>query len=397
MTGRAPSTALTVLSLFSGLGGMDLGLEKAGFMSVGCAEQDTWAIRSLKANRGGQWPLLEPGDVSALAGSLKPADLGLERGELTLIAGGPPCQPFSKAAQWAPTARRGLADERGVLLFDLLDIVESFLPQVVLIENVPGLLSGPTSILPVLQRAVPSLGRISVRYRIWTGLVDAHTLGVPQVRRRAILVLWRTQGDFTPPKLVPDDARPNAWDAIGQLSVRAKDLPAGAGYWADLLKSIPEGANYQYHTSRGPGLNLFGYRTRYWSFLQKLARDKPSWTITASPGPSTGPFHWENRPLAIPELLRLQSFPSDWIVEGARRDQVRQVGNATPPLMAERLGRSIRSLLGVPAPGPYRLAIRHGTPPPTGSAPVELDSKYLSHVGNHKDHPGGGLGPRPRV
>ena len=69
-----------------------------------------------------------------------------------------------------------------------------------------------------------------------------------------------------------------AWDAIGGLGPGNEDVRL-KGKWADLLPSIPEGKNYLYHTDRMDGLPLFGWRRRYWSFLLKLAKDKPSWTI----------------------------------------------------------------------------------------------------------------------
>src|ERR1700722_18735415 len=103
---------LTVLSAFTGLGGLDLGLEAAGFEHVGCIEKDEIARRSLKKNRGDCWHLLEPGDISVLAETLTPRKLGLTKGELSVLAGGPPCQPFSKAAQWSASARTGLEDVR---------------------------------------------------------------------------------------------------------------------------------------------------------------------------------------------------------------------------------------------------------------------------------------------
>ena len=84
------------------------------------------------------------------------------------------------------------------------------------------------------------------------------------------------------------------------------------GKWADLLPTIPEGQNYLWHTNRGGGSQLFGWRTRYWSFLLKLAKNLPSWTIQAHPGSSIGPFHWRNRKLSVPEMCRLQTFPTAW-------------------------------------------------------------------------------------
>ncbi|MGH8069990.1 MAG: DNA cytosine methyltransferase, partial [Candidatus Entotheonellia bacterium] len=97
-----------------------------------------------------------------------------------------------------------------------------------------------------------------------------------------------------------------AWDAIGDLD--KEDWPLElevTGKWAALLRSIPEGKNYLWHTPRGGGEPLFGWRTRYWSFLLKLSKRHPSWTIQAEPGPATGPFHWRNRMLSIEELARV--------------------------------------------------------------------------------------------
>lgn len=99
-----------------------------------------------------------------------------------------------------------------------------------------------------------------------------------------------------------------------------------------------------------PGRTLFGWRRRYWTFLLKLAKARPSWTIQAQPGPAVGPFHWSNRRLSTRELCRLQTFPDDAIISGNRTSVQRQLGNAVPSLLAEVLGRAIRvQLLGLPA------------------------------------------------
>ena len=162
-----------------------------------------------------------------------------------------------------------------------------------------------------------------------------------------------------------------------------------------------EGNNYQWLTRKGGGENVFGYRTKYWSFLLKLARDKPSWTLPAQPGPSAGPFHWDNRPLSIPELLRLQTFPDTWRVEGeGRREQVRQIGNATPPLLGEVLGLAVRSSLGIESWTPASFLPCRAERMPRASKPAAVPESYAHLIGEHPDHPGAGKGPgsipRPR-
>ncbi len=401
-TMRAPtppsssSPRYTALSTFSGLGGLDLGLEASGFTVVGCVETDPATCRSLKANRGDDWPLLAPGDIAELARTLSPADLALTPGELDLLAGAPPCQPYSTAGQWADSARRGLIDDRGKLLFDFLDLAARFQPKVLLLENVPGFLSGPASALEALESQLRNLNAVvKIPYEIHAEVLDAADFGVPQHRRRAIIVMVQSNLEFEMPEVVEDAARRTAWDAIGHIS--CEDPPEPGGKWAELLPSIPEGHNYQWHTRKGGGAALFGYRTRYWSFLLKLSRDRPAWTIPASPGPSTGPFHWDNRPLTIEELLCLQSFPQDWIVEGNRREQVRQVGNATPPLLAELVGNQILKALGGTGSGePPNLAIPAANPTWEPLAISAVPDKFVHLAGEHLDHPGSGQGPRPR-
>jgi DNA (cytosine-5)-methyltransferase 1 len=188
-----------------------------------------------------------------------------------------------------------------------------------------------------------------------------------------------------------------AWDAIGKLDL-GENIPTLMGKWAELLPSIPEGENYLWHTQYGGGLPIFGYRTRFWSFLLKLAKNQPSWTLPAQPGPSTGPFHWDNRPLAIPEMLRIQSFDADWIVEGDPREQVRQVGNATPPRLAEVMARAIASqIFGLSFDKQHlQHYISRSEKIPKRKATAEVDAKYASLIGNHPDHPGAGKGPKPR-
>ena len=263
-------------------------------------------------------------------------------------------------------------------------------------ENVTGFVQGANAAVASIHDALSRINdRQGTSYRLQTRVLDAERFGVPQKRRRAILVALRDGSDFRWPEPT-HDFPVRAWDAFVGLRDTTPP-PEASGRWAGLLPSIPEGRNYLWHTDRGGGQPLFGYRTRYWSFLLKLAKALPSWTLSAQPGPSSGPFHWENRPLRVSELLRLQTFPASWIVEGGRREQVLQVGNATPPLLGEILGRSLMTMMGKEPSGHLSHAV-----PFTGEVPAEepvmpVPSSFLVNEGYHAAHPGTGRGPRPRV
>jgi DNA (cytosine-5)-methyltransferase 1 len=168
------------------------------------------------------------------------------------------------------------------------------------------------------------------------------------------------------------------------------------GKWAELLPSIPEGQNYLWHTDRGGGAPLFGWRRRYWSFLLKLAKDRPSWTIQAQPGPATGPFHWRNRKLSAQELGRLQTFPDGLIYECSRADVQRLVGNAVPSALAEALAVEIRrQLLGSRRKNSaLQLLPPRRSAPPSPEPVTRVPRKYLALAGNHEAHPGTGKGRR---
>ncbi|MGI5367399.1 DNA cytosine methyltransferase [Streptomyces iakyrus] len=391
-----------VLSLFTGAGGLDVGLERAGLDTVACIELDADARSVIAANRPG-WALPGDGDVNTAAQQLVPQALGMKPGELELIAGGPPCQPFSKAAQWASTARSGMQDDRAKCVHGMLDLVESFLPKALLIENVEGFLRGKDNASEVIEEGLAGINdRHGTSYRLVAKVVDSADYGVPQHRRRAIGIAYRDGVEVRLPEATHADNPMRAWDVLWDLEENEK--PPATGQWAALLPSIPEGGNYLHLTARGEGEELFGWRTRYWSFLLKLAKDRPSWTLPASPGPSTGPFHWENRPLSVREQMRLQTFPDEWRIDHPFRAGRRMVGNATPPLLAEVLGRTIvgdlelgeasarARLLGE---APSLLPVRQ-LRVPRAVAPVPIPEAYQPQVGAKEPHPGEGIGPSPR-
>ena len=163
-----------MLSAFTGAGGLDIGLEAAGFGSLGCIEVDPDARETLALNRP-DWDLLVPEDIVEYASQARPADFGLEPGDLDLLAAGPPCQPFSAAGQWTSAGRNGLSDMRHAGAFDaFLDLIRAFQPKAVLIENVPGFVSGPASALSHLETRLSGLpGGAERFYTIHTQTMDA--------------------------------------------------------------------------------------------------------------------------------------------------------------------------------------------------------------------------------
>src|ERR1700677_1354809 len=132
-------SSLSVLSLFSGAGGLDLGLEAAGFDVVGCVERDPACGATLAVNT--PWSLAPQGDVDLLEPAALLDELGLAQEDITLLAGGPPCQPFSKSGQWVTGTAPGMSDPRARTLRCFFEILEWALPRVMLLESVKGLVA----------------------------------------------------------------------------------------------------------------------------------------------------------------------------------------------------------------------------------------------------------------
>jgi DNA (cytosine-5)-methyltransferase 1 len=395
-----------LVSLFTGAGGLDLGLEAAGFSPRLCVELDENARATLASNKPA-WKLSEPGDVHELlnSGGLR-TQAGSQPGEVTLLAGGPPCQPFSKSGYWVTGDTKRLADPRASTLTAYLDAVEDLLPEVFLLENVRGLgYSGKDNGMRLIERKLAGINRKhGTKYKITKLLLNAADYGVPQLRERLFVVAHRKGRQIEPPMpthgLHGSGLLPyvTAWDVLADVNVSSCPEIELTGKWAKLVPSIPEGKNYLWHTPGGGGEPLFGWRTRYWSFLLKLAKAHPSWTIQASPGPATGPFHWDNRRLAIAELARLQTFPNNFRVNCGYRAAHQQIGNAVPPLLGEVLGLEIcRQLLNREAPQPSQYVIpkRDDCPPPARHRAVARH--YLTLRGEHAPHPGTGLGPAAKT
>ena len=406
---KAKLTKLKTISLFTGAGGLDLGLEAAGFHPSVCVEFDTDSQKTLSLNRP-NWPLLVPGDIHRhrTEDVLKRANFKPK--ETALLAAGPPCQPFSKAALWVNGRAPGMTDDRTQTLRAYLDVTDAALPDVLLLENVRGIArNGAEGGLDFLQRGIAAINkRHGTKYRISLGILDAANYGVPQHRQRIYLIAHRDGKLFEFPSLTharesatAERLQPlvNTWEAIGDLDCPTWDEQLNpTGKWAGLLPSIPEGHNHLWHTDRGGGMPFFGWRTRYWSFLLKLAKIRPSWTLPATHGPATGPFHWKSRLLSTKELARLQTFPDSFRFLGAPASQKKQIGNATPPLMGEILGVGIRrQFYSQYFDGEFEYSINRFAQAPIPEFATCAPKKYWYLAGHYADHPGVGLGPRAQL
>lgn len=398
---------LSMLSLFTGAGGLDLGLEAAGFESTLCVEIDGDSRETLRRNRPG-WRLSDPGDIHQLEARQVLRQAGLKPRQLTLLAGGPPCQPFSKSMYWSTGDAPRLRDPRAKTLNAYLDVVEATLPQVLLLENVKGLaFDGKDEGLRLLERGLRRINKErSTSYSPQLITLNAADYGVPQIRER-VFVLASVDGRQIEMPEPTHGTTPNkepfltAWDAIGELDVDSWPTELDvSGRWAGLLPSIPEGQNYLWHTPRNienGGEPLFGWRTRFWSFLLKLAKALPSWTIQADPGPATGPFHWRSRQLSIEEMCRLQTFPREHTIIGSRRSAIRQVGNAVPSAIGELLGLEVRrQLCGDRVRRSLRLIPERRFDCPAPERVLRVAREYRNLRAKHREHPGTGLGPAAR-
>lgn len=360
----------TAVSLFTGAGGLDLGAEAAGFRTRAAVEANEVARRSLLANRAEHFPDLTAERLFYDILSLDYEELldaaDLEVGQADLLHGGPPCTPFSKSGYWLAYKRAG-DDPKASLLDSYVEALVAVQPRTFLMENVYGLAYNNHN-RAILNRFVE--GVRAAGYSFDHRIILAADHGVPQLRQRLICVGVRTDLLDMPGDLwrfewpIETHAGPHerrvGWDEGLLPHVTAGDALSGlsttqnpsepeedtSGTYAEALRAVPPGENYLHLTAkRGHPNPQFEWRRRYWSFLLKLHPDRPSPTIQGQPGPWVGPFHWDDRRLRVAELKRLMTFPDRFIVCGNRRDQQLQLGNAVPPMLAERLLRQLAAEL----------------------------------------------------
>lgn len=329
----------TSIELFAGAGGLALGIEKAGFNTLGLIEFDKDASETLRTNRP-NWRVIN--DDIANISCLDLLDyFNLEKGELDLLSGGAPCQSFSYAGK-----RLGLEDARGTLFYHYAKFLQQLQPKMFLFENVKGLLShdkGKT--FSVIKDIFESTG-----YHIQHKVLNAWDFGVAQKRERLITIgirsdlLSKLHFDFPDPyeyKPVLRDILLDCPESDGakysEYKKKIFELVPPGGYWRD----IPENIAKEYMKSCW---YMEGGRT---GILRRLSLDEPSLTVLTSPSQKqTDRCHpLEARPFTIRENARCQSFPDDWNFCGGIGSQYRQVGNAVPVNLAYEIAKKIKKAL----------------------------------------------------
>jgi DNA (cytosine-5)-methyltransferase 1 len=370
------ASGVPVIDLFAGAGGLSLGAVGAGCDVRLSVDNDEVSCRTLEANSeflGGQ---VECADITDMTGADLRRAAELEASDPLMIVGGAPCQPFSKAAYWVEAGEEAAyrrarkagdpverpappefarPDARRTLVEEFWRLVRDANADAFVFENVRSITHPRNKpVLEALERAARSRG-----YKLRFVAANAVEYGVPQRRQRVFLIGAKSR--------LPDaPATSHAAPGAAGLGGKEPCVPVGhvlapfagdeffepeevvEGRWAEHLATVPPGGNYKAHTAWGGHPNpTWETETRYWNFLLKLSPDLPSWTVNASPGPWTGPFHWESRRLRTPELAALQTFPEGYAFEGSRRERVRQIGNAVPVVLARRMVESAVAALDV--------------------------------------------------
>jgi DNA (cytosine-5)-methyltransferase 1 len=329
--------SIPVVSFFSGGGGVDLGFESVGFEHVALIEHNEVFCNTLKKNRP-HWPVYGPpnhgGDVSKgedIKCLLKSA-IGHSKKFEGVFVGGPPCQPFSIAANQRfhksgeNFKRIGFEHKaNGNLLFDFIEQVIEFSPKVFMIENVVGLADVDGGIQ--LKKAYKKLE--SAGYSVNQPLIlNAEAYGIPQRRRRMFIIGTRINRPFQEP--VRHSCQIPCWSALNQLSHNLENHTPRKHKIESVIRYI----------------NLdYGQRDKL-GRVDRLDPDLPSKTVIAGGVSGGGRSHLHPkipRTLTVRESARLQGFPDDYIFTGPSARQFTQVGNAVPPVLAAQLATSIRS------------------------------------------------------
>ncbi|MFQ7930298.1 MAG: DNA cytosine methyltransferase [Pauljensenia sp.] len=361
---------LLAVDLFAGAGGLGVGLEAAGWTVAIAVDNNEVALKTHRANFRGlalNVDMSNPDEVESLIKMVRNIDIDL-------VAGGPPCQPFSRAGRakirsLVDQGVRDRNDQRKELWRSFVRVVLALRPRTVLMENVPDMaIADDLSVIREIAQMLEQNG-YSVDYR----LLDAWRCGVPQHRKRFILQARRDGVALNWPK--PVHRIVTVYDAIGDLPRLGKGtgarqmsyLPDSQSEFAKMLSEESSGQFVYDHMTRPvraddrQAFSLMTSKTLYSDLPQHLRRyrsdtfvdkykrlawDDLSRTITAHIAKDG---YWyihpeENRTLTVREAARIQTFPDHFRFSGTRSDAFRQIGNAVPPLLARSVATCLTPL-----------------------------------------------------
>lgn len=321
----------TAISLFAGGGGMSVGLRDAGFRTILLTDVEKSASHTLEYNFPRATVL--NADVRRITKEELQRLVGSE--EVDLIAGGPPCQGFSTIGDQNP------ADPRNGLFWCFVRIVQWLRPKCFLMENVNYLRTQyggryEKEIIDAFER---------IGYSVAVQTLNSADYGVPQVRKRVFFFGSRIGSDFQWPEITHGPGASSyrtVGDAIGDLiegdqTVQNHSFLNHGNTVVSRYKLIPEGGRMPPPSELPVELRRKNFGNTY----KRLHRGRPSLTLV--PGNNAFPIHpVEHRSLSPREAARIQTFPDNYVFFGTRAEQCRLVGNAVPPLMAQRLGESIK-------------------------------------------------------
>lgn len=363
---RAP---LTGIDLFAGAGGLSEGFRQAGFQILAANDIDQHASETYRQNHP-ETAFFE-GPIQEISAKDFLDVTGLDRGELDVICGGPPCQAFS-----VYNHQRGMHDERSGLFTHYIRLVEGLLPKFIVMENVPGMTSveNGKAIREIKQR----LGALG--YSVNVGILKAEEFGVPQERRRLFFIGTRIDAILKFPEATHGDdflaSRP--FVTVGDAILDLPSLKVGEGAerqpytgpaQTEYQRRMREGSTYVYNhvaprlseknlerlkyipqggSWRDIPVNLLPpgmKRARRSDHTKRYGRPRLtdlSCTILTKCDPHWGAyFHpTQDRTLTVREAARLQSFPDRYVFSGPRTEQFKQVGNAVPPLLAKAVAEA---------------------------------------------------------
>lgn len=276
--------------------------------------------------------------------------LGLGIGEPFAFVGGPPCQSFSTAGK-----RGGISDDRGMLVFDYLNLVDLARPRFMVLENVKGLMSSRDQdgglVIDKILEMLDTMG-----YGVASGVVDAVHFGAPQFRERLLIIASRDREPVFLPSATHFQRHQSPLHRWRTLRSAIEDLQDDPGPYLtysernqQYISMVPEGGNWRSLPSdvareaMGGAWESGGGKVGY---FRRLRFDEPSPTLVTSPTQKatmlTHPV--AHRPLSVREFARIQGFPDDWTFAGNIAAQYRQIGNAVPLALGRAIGEMLRAV-----------------------------------------------------